>query len=89
MATETAPEQRKEAMGMFIKGTCNGFRSYTRKGSGELVTQLLVNLPGATSSIQVEIPYGTDLSKFKDLEPCALKIIPIFYQGRIMGFNLA
>lgn len=88
MATETAPEQRKENYGVFIKGVCNGFRSYTRKGSGEIITQLLVNTPGATSSMQIEVPHGTDLSKFKEFEPVAIKVLPSFYQGRIMGFNL-
>jgi len=89
MPPETAPEQRKENYGMIVKGICNGFRKYTRKATGEIVTQLLVNLPGATSSLQVEIQNGTDLTKFKDFEPVSVKIIPSFYEGRIIGFNLA
>jgi hypothetical protein len=90
MPPETAPEQqRKENFGMFVKGICNGFRRYTRKTSGEIVTQLLINLPGATSSLQVETPPGTDLNKFKDFEPVSVKIIPSFYEGRIIGFVLA
>lgn len=90
MAETTNPEQRsKQDFGMFVKGTCNGFRQYTRKKTGELITQLLVNLPGAPSSVQVEVPHGTDTTKFRELEPVALKIIPIFYQGQIIGFTLA
>jgi hypothetical protein len=90
MPPETAPEQqRKEIYGMFVKGICNGFRRYTRKATGEIVTQLLVNLPGATSSLQVEISDATDLNKFKEFEPVSVKIIPSFYEGRIIGFNLA
>ena len=89
MPPETAPEQRKENYGMFVKGICNGFRRYTRKATGEVVTQLLVNLPGATSSLQVEIPDATELTKFKDFEPVSVKIIPSFYEGRIIGFSLA
>ncbi len=89
MPPETAPEQRKENYGMFVKGICNGFRRYTRKATGEVVTQLLVNLPGATSSLQVEISDATQLPKFKDFEPVAVQIIPSFYEGRIIGFSLA
>lgn len=89
MATETAPEQRKDNYGMFVRGICNGFRRYTRKATGEVVTQLLVNLPGATSSLQVEISDATQLTKFKDFEPVAVQIIPSFYEGRIIGFSLA
>lgn len=88
MSTEKASEQRV-AYGLFAKGICNGFRRYTRSKTGEVVTQLLVNLPGSTSSLQVEIPNGTDLSAFKDFEPVAIKIIPSFYEGRIVGFTLA
>lgn len=89
MTTEKAPEQRKENFGLFIKGICNGFRQYTRKSSGEIVTQLLVNLPGAPASLQVEVPAGTDLSRFRDFEPVSIKILPSFYQGQIVGFSLA
>ncbi|MDD2467127.1 MAG: hypothetical protein PHI97_24320 [Desulfobulbus sp.] len=89
MPPETAPEQRKENYGMFVKGICNGFRRYTRKKTGEIVTQLLVNLPGASSSLQVEIPNESDMTKFKDFEPVSVKIIPSFYEGRIIGFSLA
>jgi len=89
MTTEKAPEQRKENFGMFVKGICNGFRQYTRKKTGEVVTQLLINLPGATSSLQIEVPTGTDLTKFHDFEPVSVKIMPSFYEGRIIGFNLA
>lgn len=86
--TPTPQQQPKQDFGMFIKGTCNGFRQYTRRKTGDLITQLLVNLPGAPSSLQIEIPHGTDTTKFRELEPVALKIIPIFYQGQIIGFNL-
>ena len=90
MATENGPEQlRKDNFGMFVKGICNGFRQYTRKKSGEIVTQLLINIPGATSSLQVEIPDGTDITKFKDFEPVGIKVVPSFYEGRIIGFSLA
>ncbi len=89
MATDQAPAQQKENYGLFIKGICNGFRRYTRKKTGEIVTQLLVNLPGATSSLQIEVLPETDLSKFKECEPVAVKIVPVFYQGQIIGFNLA
>lgn len=88
MTTEKASEQRGN-FGLFAKGICNGFRRYTRTKTGEVVTQLLVNLPGATSSLQVEIPNGTDLTAFKDFEPVAIKIVPSFYEGRIVGFSLA
>lgn len=89
MPPETAPEQRKDNYGMFVKGICNGFRRYTRKATGEVVTQLLVNLPGATSSLQVEISDATQLTKFKECEPVTVQIIPSFYEGRIIGFSLA
>jgi len=88
MTTEKASEQRAP-YGLFAKGICNGFRRYTRTKTGEVITQLLVNLPGATSSLQVEIPNGTDLTPFKDFEPVAIRIIPSFYEGRIIGFSLA
>ncbi|MGE4402874.1 MAG: hypothetical protein AB7F61_14460 [Desulfobulbus sp.] len=87
---EQAPEQRKDNnYGMIVKGICNGFRRYTKKSTGEVVTQLLVNLPGATSSLQIQVQPNTDLSQFKDFEPVAVKIVPSFYEGRIIGFNLA
>lgn len=86
--TEKASEQ-KSNYGLFAVGICNGFRRYTRQKTGEVITQLLVNLPGATSSLQVEVPNGTDLSQFRDFEPCKIKIVPSFYEGRIIGFSLA
>lgn len=89
MADTTHPEQQKQDFGMVVKGICNGFRKYIRKKSGEEVTQLLINLPGATSSLQVEIPLGTNTARFKEFEPVTVKIMPSFYEGRIIGFNLA
>jgi len=86
--SDKVPEQRNN-YGLFAVGICNGFRHYTRTKTGEVVTQLLVNLPGATSSLQVEVPNGTDLSPYKDFEPVKVKIIPSFYEGRIVGFSLA
>lgn len=90
MAETTNPgQQPKRDFGLFVHGICNGFRTYTRRSSGEIIKQLLINLPGAPNSLQVEIPLGTDLSKFKDFEPVSLKITPTFYQGSIIGFSLA
>jgi hypothetical protein len=68
---------------------CAGFRQYTRKKTGEVVTQLLINLPGATSALQVEVPVGADRSQFREFEPIGIKIVPSFYEGRIIGFTLA
>lgn len=90
MADTTTPQQQpKREFGLFVHGICNGFRNYTRRSSGEIVNQLLINLPGAPSSLQVEIPLGTDLNRFKDFEPVSVKILPTFYQGTIIGFTLA
>lgn len=90
MADTNATEQRpKQEYGLFVRGICNGFRQYTRKNTGEIITQLLVNLPGATSSLQVEVPQGSDLTKFKEFEPVQVKILPSFYQGQIIGFSMA
>lgn len=90
MAETTNPgQQPKREYGLFVHGICNGFRKYTRKSTGEIVNQLLINLPGAPSSLQVEVPLGTDLNRFKDFEPVSVKIVPSFYQGAIIGFSLA
>lgn len=89
MTTEKAPEQRTEKFGLFARGMCAGFRQYTRKKTGEIVTQLLINLPGATSALQVEVPDGVDRSQFQEFQAVAVKVIPSFYEGRIIGFTLA
>lgn len=86
---EKATEPRKDNYGMFIRGICNGFRQYTRKKTGEIITQLLVSVPGATSSLQIELLNDSDRAKFQEFEPCAVKVVPSFYEGRIIGFNLA
>lgn len=75
--------------GLVVRGICNGFREYTRKTSGVIVRQLLVNIPGATSSLQVELESGADISPYQPMAPVMMKIIPIFYDGRLTGFAKA
>ena len=81
----STPEQQKNDYGLVIRGICNGFREYTRKSSGQIITQLLINIPGATSSLQVEID-NAERSKFREMEPVTLKMIPTFFDGRLTGF---
>ncbi|MDR2551326.1 MAG: hypothetical protein LBD10_14115 [Desulfobulbus sp.] len=86
--SEKATEQRKD-LGLVIRGLCNGFRQYTRKNTGEIITQLLIMVPGAANSLQVELSGSTDKSQYVIMEPVTMKIVPTFYDGKLIGFAQA
>ncbi|WP_028581724.1 hypothetical protein [Desulfogranum japonicum] len=62
--------------GMVIVGQFNGVNEYTNKNTGQVIRQLLILVPGASSCLQVNPKAGVDPGQYKLMETVKMAVTP-------------